>query len=290
MPITKSILRYPGGKTQLSKFVYHTIQLNEIENPIYCEPFCGGAGIALTLLLAGQVEEIILNDFDSAIYSIWNAVIHNTDSFINKIQQTPITMDEWHRQHEIYNHLKDISGYSFDLAYAAFFLNRTNRSGIITGGPIGGIRQTSKYHLDCRFNIPVIVKKIEDIAKYSNKIHLYSEDGIYFIKEVLPKYNKKNLFTYFDPPYYEQGKSLYKNGLTDHYHQQLADAIQNLEYHKWIATYDNVQQIRNLYGASTQFLYTLHYTANVKRHEKELLFSNCNTKIESFSRVRLLAI
>ncbi|WP_281696813.1 DNA adenine methylase [Acidaminococcus massiliensis] len=287
MPATKSILRYPGGKTQLSKFVYHTIQLNNIPSPIYCEAFCGGSGIAITLLLSGKVDEIVLNDFDSAIYSIWNAVIKETDRFINKIQQTPITIDEWHRQHEIYNHLKNIRGYSFDLAYAAFFLNRTNRSGIIAGGPIGGMHQTSKYRLDCRSNIPALVQKIKNIAAYSSRIHLYSEDGIDFIENILPTYDKEKLFTYFDPPYYEQGQFLYKNGLTDTYHQQLATAIQSLEHHKWITTYDNVQRIKNFYEASTQFLYTLHYTANVKRHEEEVLFTNQYTKIESFDRVHL---
>lgn len=84
MPVTKSILRYPGGKTQLSKFVRHIIKINNIHNPIYCEVFCGGAGIAIDLLLSGEVHSIILNDLDPAIYSIWNATINETDHFIDK--------------------------------------------------------------------------------------------------------------------------------------------------------------------------------------------------------------
>lgn len=290
MPVTKSILRYPGGKTQLSKFVHHIIKINNIHNPIYCEVFCGGAGIAIDLLLSGEVHSIILNDLDPAIYSIWNATINETDHFIDKIQNTPITINEWKKQKSIYKGFKDFHGYSFDLAYAAFFLNRTNRSGIIPGGPIGGLEQSSKYHLDCRFNVPTLIKKIRAISSHAEQIHLYSEDGINFTRNILPTYDRERLFTYFDPPYYDQGQFLYKNGLTDDYHSHLANVIQNLIHYKWITTYDNVQRIRDLYEMSRRYIYTLHYTVNRKRHEQELLFTNQYTEIESFDNVSLNSI
>ena len=287
MLVTKSILRYPGGKTQLSKFVRHMLKINHIHNPIYCEVFCGGAGIAIELLLSGEVHSIILNDLDPTIYSIWNATIIETDRFIDKIQNTPITINEWKKQKAIYKGFRDFHGYSFDLAYAAFFLNRTNRSGIISGGPIGGLNQSSIYHIDCRFNVPALVKKIRAISSHANQIHLYSEDGVNFIKNILPMYDRERLFTYFDPPYYDQGQFLYKNGLTDSYHSCLANVIQNLIHYKWITTYDNVQRVRDLYEASRRYIYTLHYTVNRKRHEQELLFTNQYTEIESFNNVSL---
>ena len=290
MPVTKSILRYPGGKTQLSKFVCHMLEINHINNPIYCEVFCGGAGIAIELLLSGKVQSIILNDLDPAIYSIWNATINETDRFIDKIQNTPITIDEWKKQKSIYKKFRNFYGYSFTLAYAAFFLNRTNRSGIISGGPIGGLDQLSKYHLDCRFNVPALIKKIRAISSHADQIHLYSEDGLNFIRNILPIYDRERLFTYFDPPYYNQGQFLYKNGLTDSYHSCLANVIQNLMHYKWITTYDNVQRIRDLYETSRRYIYTLHYTVNRKRHEQELLFTNQYTEIESFDNVSLNSI
>lgn len=289
MPTTKSILRYPGGKTQLSKFIKHTIELNKIVHPVYCEPFCGGSGIALNLLLSGTVESIILNDFDPAIYSIWNAAIHEPDRFIDKIKSTPVTIDEWHKQNSIYKERRVDSRYSFELAFAAFFLNRTNRSGIITGGPIGGFSQSSKYRLDCRFNPSALIQKIEEIAKYSEHIYLYSKDGIRFIRDVIPSYSGSNLFIYFDPPYYKQGQYLYKNGLSDEYHQKLSAAIQDLTDYKWITTYDDVPRIRGLYSRSNGFTYNLQYTANRKRMERELLFVG-NTQIESFDKVNLFPI
>lgn len=287
MPRTKSILRYPGGKTQLSDFVKHTIEINSIRNPIYCEPFCGGAGVAFDLLLSGAVDSIVLNDLDSAIYSIWHAVLNDTDRFVNIIENTPISISEWNNQKSIFNRLKNTNGYSFELAYAAFFLNRTNRSGIITGGPIGGLSQNSSYKLDCRFNKLALIEKIKQIASHADKIHLYSTDGINFINTILPKYNPQHLFIYFDPPYYQQGPYLYKNGLTDKYHESLAKTIQNLYTYKWITTYDRASRIQSLYTSSVGFLYDIQYVASQKRKEQEFLFTNTITHIESYGKVSL---
>ena len=143
MSHTKSILRYPGGKSSLSKFVSHLLTINHLDKGIYCEPFSGGAGISIDLLLSDTVKSIILNDLDISIFSVWNAVLNETEQLIDSIINTPVTIEEWHKQREIYlQHCND-ANYSFELAYATFFLNRTNRAGIITGGPIGGLKQAS---------------------------------------------------------------------------------------------------------------------------------------------------
>ena len=138
--------------------------------------------------------------------------------------------------------------------------------------------------------MPTLIKKIRAISSHAEQIHLYSEDGINFTRNILPTYDRERLFTYFDPPYYDQGQFLYKNGLTDDYHSHLANVIQNLIHYKWTTTYDNVQRIRDLYEMSRRYIYTLHYTVNRKRHEQELLFTNQYTEIESFDNVSLNSI
>lgn len=290
MPVTKSILRYPGGKTRLTSFVAHLIEINDIKHPVYCEPFCGGAGIAMSLLLADRVESIVLNDLDSAIYSVWYATIYDTERFVDRIQESVITVKEWCKQREIYREKSSCKGYSFELAYAAFFLNRTNRSGIIGGGPIGGYNQVSQYALGCRFNVSDLIEKIQHIASFRARIQIYEKDGIDFVKNVIPNYGQENLFIYFDPPYYKQGQFLYKNGLTDDYHFALAKVIQNLCEYKWITTYDQTIQIQDFYQNSRQFLYTLTYSAGRKRKEQELLFTNDCTVVESFDKVHLIPL
>ena len=286
MSSTNTPLRYPGGKSQLTEFVYHTIQLNNINNTIYCEPFSGGAGVAMSLLLKNRVSSIILNDLDTAIYSIWHAIIDDTDRLLNAIENVNVSMETWHQQRQIYDRLRDSEDYSFELAFAAFFLNRTNRSGIITGGPIGGMEQTGKYLVDCRFNKKTLSTNIRKIADNRNRIELYHLDAVDLIHKVLLRQPTDRLFTFFDPPYYQQGKNLYKNAFDDANHIELAMAIHTMQGYHWIVTYDDTSKIEEIYSADNETLrYTLQYMATQKRREQELFFHSPITTVESFDKV-----
>lgn len=287
MPRTKSILRYPGGKTQLAKFVSNLITINKMKKTIYCEPFSGGSGISMELLLANKVDSIILNDLDPSVYSIWFAILHDTDKLINEVQSMHITMDEWYRQKDIYSELKDIPIYNFRLAVSALFLNRTNRGGIITGGPIGGREQKSKYSLDCRFNKAGIVKKIHAIASQSHRIRLYMSDAKDLIKDVLLQESAEQLFTFFDPPYYKQGQALYKNAFNHDDHVALSEAIKMMNKYKWITTYDECPEIQSIYADYRLYTYRLRYSVNQFREANEYLFASPTTKLKSFDKVKL---
>lgn len=287
MPRTKSILRYPGGKTQLAKFVSNLITINKMKKTIYCEPFSGGSGISMELLLANKVDSIILNDLDPSVYSIWFAILHDTDKLIDEVQSMHITMDEWYRQKDIYSGLKDIPIYNFRLAVSALFLNRTNRGGIITGGPIGGREQKSKYSLDCRFNKAGIVKKIHAIASQSHRIRLYMSDAKDLIKDVLLQESAEQLFTFFDPPYYKQGQALYKNAFNHDDHVALSEAIKMMNKYKWITTYDECPEIQSIYADYRLYTYRLRYSVNQFREANEYLFASPTTKLKSFDKVKL---
>lgn len=288
MPRTKSILRYPGGKTQLSKFVSNLISINKIKNPIYCEPFSGGSGVSMELLLTNKVNSVILNDLDPSIYSIWFAILHDTDKLIDVVQSMHITMDEWYHHKDIYSKLKDIPVYDFRLAVSALFLNRTNRGGIITGGPIGGHEQKSKYSLDCRFNKASIVKKIYAIAEQRHRIRLYMSDAKDLINDVLLQENPEQLFTFFDPPYYKQGQALYKNAFNHENHVALAASIKTMDEYKWITTYDEYPEIQSIYSEYRLFTYKLRYSVNQFRKANEYLFASPATKLKSFDKVKLI--
>lgn len=285
MPRTYTPLRYPGGKTQLSKFVQHTIEINHMVSPIYCEPFCGGAGVAVDLLLGRKADSIILNDFDICIYSVWNAILNDTDSFLRNLHDTPINIDIWHKQHHIYESLKTSEEYSLDLAFATFFLNRTNMSGIITGGPIGGFAQSGSYKLDCRYNKEMLEKKILDIAVARERIQLYHMDAADLIRTILVHQDPERLFVFFDPPYYQQGKNLYKNAFDDDGHVALSDAVREMNAFKWILTYDNHHRIQEIYQDMPPMWYSLRYMANKKRDELELFLHSPETVVESYNKV-----
>lgn len=287
MPRTKSILRYPGGKTQLAKFVSNLISINKIKDPIYCEPFSGGSGVSMELLLTNKVNSVILNDLDPSIYSIWFAMLHDTDKFVDAVQSMHITMDEWHHHKDIYSELKDIPVYDFRLAVSALFLNRTNRGGIITGGPIGGHEQKSKYSLDCRFNKADIVNKIYAIAEQRHRIRLYMLDAKDLINDILLQESPEQLFTFFDPPYYQQGQALYKNAFKHEDHVALAASIKTMDEYKWITTYDECPEIQSIYSEYHLFTYKLRYSVNQFRKANEYLFASPATKLKSFDKVKL---
>ena len=151
-----SPLRYPGGKSKLAPFVSLAIKKANLQNPVYIEPFAGGAGTALELLFNGIVDEIVINDYDKAIYSMWRAILTNTRKFIYFIENTPLNDVEWRKQKKIYT--TQNKKYSIELGFATFYLNRTNRSGILSAGPIGGHNQTGNYLIDARFNKKVYCK------------------------------------------------------------------------------------------------------------------------------------
>ena len=272
-------LRYPGGKSALAEFVWHTIELNGFTEIPYCEPFAGGAGVAMNLLLQGKVKSVILNDLDTGIYSIWYAIFNDTEWFIEAINNTEITLAVREQQKKVYNELKDSYGYSRDLAFATFFLNRVNYSGILTGGPIGGKEQKGKYKLDCRFNKQSLITKIKEIAKYRDNVQLFHMDAVELLK------NQSNIFVFADPPYWQAGDMLYETSVE---HSKLARVLCESKNLHWLATYDNNINISNIYenyGAQSK-LFELQYSASRKRKELECMFYQ-DVAIESFGKIKL---
>lgn len=264
-----SPLRYPGGKSKLAPFVSLLIQKSKIKSPIYVEPFAGGAGVALSLLFNSVVDEIVINDYDKAVYSVWRAVLTETDSFVKLIETTPLNIEEWRNQKRIYD--EQGSKYSLELGFAAFFLNRTNRSGILSNaGPIGGFDQTGNYLMDARFNRQELARRVREIAKHRAKIHLYNKDIRSFLKNYMPKYQEQ-AFIYFDPPYYKKGKALYKNFFSQSDHQEIFERICELDC-PWLVTYDDVPEIRKIYSSYTGKRYDLIYSLANNGKNSELMF------------------
>lgn len=272
-------LRYPGGKSALAEFVWHIIELNGFTEIPYCEPFAGGAGVAMNLLLQGKVKSVILNDLDTGIYSIWYAIFNDTEWLIEAINNTEITLAVREQQKKVYNELKNFDAYSHDLAFATFFLNRVNYSGILTGGPIGGKEQKGKYKLDCRFNKESLIDKIKEIAKYRDNVQLFHMDAVELLK------NQSNIFVFADPPYWQAGDMLYEASVE---HSKLAKVLCESKDIHWIATYDNNINVANVYeeyGAHSK-LFELQYSASRKRKELECMFYK-NVTIESFGKIKL---
>lgn len=267
-----SPLRYPGGKRKLATFMGLMIDKMNIRGGTYIEPFAGGAGVALMLLLEGYVNTIVINDYDKAIYSVWRSIVSEPENLIDRIEETPISIEEWKKQRDIY--INNNNKYSLDLAFATFFLNRTNRSGILKGGPIGGFAQTGNYKIDVRYNKNQLIKRIRKIADYKKSIKVYNKEIVRFIECILPKYDT-NTLVYFDPPYFNKGHELYKNFFNKEDHAKIAELILNNVDSNWIITYDDTPEILELYNRHLIKRFDLNYSvANTGKSSEVMIFKD----------------
>ncbi|MBD0411724.1 DNA adenine methylase [Pseudoalteromonas distincta] len=264
-----SPLRYPGGKSKLTAYVVETLKLNNLQGGTYVEPFAGGCAIAWYLLLEGHVKKVWINDLDPSIYAFWYCVLYKTEDLCKLITETEVTISEWHRQ-------KAIQGCGnsniLELGFSTFFLNRTNRSGIIKAGVIGGLEQDGDYLLDCRFNKEKLIAKIKAIAERQSDILLGNVDAVRFIEEYLPNIEGKYLVN-IDPPYYVKGKGLYQNFFEHEDHYRLYESVKKIQQ-PWIVTYDDAPEICGIYSEFEPQHFGLTYTAQIKRKGSEVIIHN----------------
>ena len=263
-----SPLRYPGGKYKLYEYVVELIKENNCNT--YVEPFCGGAAVALELLFNDVVKNVVINDYDYTIYCFWDSVLHKTDELIKMILQADVSIEEWHKQKAIRSDLDNHD--SLEIGFSTFFLNRTNRSGIIDkAGPIGGFLQQGNYPIDCRFNKERLVAQIKKIGDKRDSIKIYNLEALDFIDDIILE--KRKAFIFFDPPYYGKGSGLYANFYSHGDHVNLARTIlKKLKNRKWIVTYDNINAIKNMYSKVDSIEFELKYSLQSKRSGSEVMF------------------
>lgn len=263
-------LRYPGGKAKLASFVKSILDENNLVGGAYVEPYAGGAGIALELLFHEYATKIHINDISRPVFSFWTSVLNDTERMAKLVRDTPLNMTAWDRQKTIFSNPK--SADDLQLGFATFFLNRTNRSGILNGGVIGGRDQTGPWKIDARYNAPELIFRIESIAKMRSRIVLTNLDAVDFLKVSVPKLPSQTLI-YLDPPYYFKGKDLYYDYYSHADHAKVAAAVINrIRRQKWIVSYDNAPSIRRLYDSLPQMTYELGYSARAVRTGSEVMF------------------
>jgi len=278
-----SPLRYPGGKLKVADYVKRLMEENDLCGGTYIEPYAGGASVALSLLFCGYANKIRINDIDRSIFSFWHSVLHETDALCRLIADTPVNMGTWQEQREAQKNKKEVD--LLTLGFSTFFLNRTNRSGILNGGVIGGKEQVGNFKIDARYNKKGLIERIEHVAGYANRIELTGMDAVELIKRYKRTPAAKTL-CYLDPPYYVKGPDLYLNSYNDNDHKAIADAIKKYKG-KWIISYDAVPFISELYKSFRQKEYYLSYSAGTPSKGKEIMVYSEGLTIPEGEIVRL---
>lgn len=268
-------LRYPGGKAKLAWLLKEIINENRLGDGCYAEPYAGGAGVALDLLLTGYVKKIYLNDLNAGVYSFWRSVIHEPDELCRKISRSKISVPAWRRHKNVLANPDQHS--SLDVGFSFLFLNRTNRSGIINAGMIGGADQTGNWKIDARFNKDSLIERILLIAEHAGNIFLSNDDAIKFLKRIDKKASEKSLI-YLDPPYFVQGKRLYDNFYNPDDHRKIANLTSKLQS-LWMVSYDNAPEIREMYSNFRQSTLALQYSAQTSYEGSEVLIFSKKLKL-----------
>lgn len=266
---TLSPLRYPGGKAALAGFFGDIIQKLGIEDARYIEPYAGGVGAGIALLREGIVKDLVINDIDPAVHAFWKSVVENNARLVDMVASTPLTIEEWQKQREIYRSCDETD--LLKLGFAFFFLNRTNRSGILNAGVIGGQRQNGHYKLDARFNRATLVDRLTAIGELADHITVSDLDG----RTVIQRYaDDEQAFMYIDPPYVQAGSQLYLNAFDGRDHKALASIVNAVDTAHWLMTYDTAPLIENLYGGQFQCRLELTYSARYPGRAEELLIAS----------------
>ena len=263
-------LRYPGGKARFAPLVEEIVRSNDLVGGHYFEPYAGGAGLALILLMDDVVERIHINDVDPAVAAFWRAAVNQSEDLIALVAGEPVTMDAWHHWRDVM--CGRVAATEVEIGFATLFMNRTNRSGILKGGVIGGKKQSGTYKIDARFMRDKLCERLDRIGNNSHRISVYEEDALSLLQRCQSFLPQRTLI-YLDPPYYVKGSGLYRNSYKPIDHEMIATYLQGGDLKlPWITSYDNAEEIRQMYSSSASVTYGLNYTAQRRYVGDEVMF------------------
>lgn len=278
-----SPLRYPGGKGRFAPFIAQLIVENDLEGCQYIEPFAGGAAVALDLLFSGTASQVHINDIDRAIFDFWEAATSHSDALIDLLESTPVTIDEWHKWRAVLRGHEQAN--QVERGFATLFMNRTNRSGILQAGVIGGKAQSGTYRLDARFNRAEIGRRLEKIAVHREAISVSCLDAAELLRRA-DEFMPSQGFVYLDPPYFVKGQGLYRNYYEPGDHQEIADIVQAAEFPlPWLVSYDDAPEIVGMYKQSVRHNYELSYSAQNSYAGAEVMFFSDGLRPPSFDQL-----
>lgn len=277
-----SPLRYPGGKARVAPYIATLIREQDPRPSVYAEPFAGGAGAALRLLVDESVRSVIINDLSPGIAAFWRSVFYHTDEFARLIEQAVVDLDHWHMARHIFETPTDRN--DLELGFATFYLNRCNRSGILTARPIGGLKQDGKWKIDARFNRSALATRVRKLGQYRRRVKVTQYDGREFMKSIEPLGSEA--FSYIDPPYIVQGDDLYLDSLSYDDHKRLAEYLRTCDS-PWMLTYDVSERVTgDLYTGLRTARFNIAHTAQKQHVGSELVVFSPNLNVGSIRMLR----
>lgn len=255
--------------------LHSVIEENYLTGCTLYEPFAGGASISLELLRLEYIDKAVLIERDPLVYAFWYCVKHDLDALCGAVEAANVTIETWHQLQPLRN-VNNLAGSNYtllQLGVAGLFFNRTNFSGVLGAGPIGGVNQSSQYKINCRFNKQAIIQSLHDLEPLAHAIEPRFGDALNWLAQTDPAELSNNTFVYVAPPYYLQGPKLYRHYFNDTQHASLAERLTTATY-PWLLSYDDAPKIKELYSNSHVQPIYLDYRAKSSRLAKEIVISN----------------
>jgi len=244
----RSPLRYPGGKTRAIK----TIEPLVPAHTEYREPFVGGGSVFAHLKQTFQANKHWINDLNYDLYLFWIFARDKNKELVAEIRRIKQESSDGRALFEYYKgNCDEFSG--FDRAVRFFVLNRITFSGTINSGGY------SEQSFTRRFTDSSIdrLTKLEELLKNTKITNLDYEEVVEDPGE--------NVFIFLDPPYYSTTASrLYgDNGdLHANFDHKRFSQVMKACKHKWLITYDDCDEIRELFSFAHIVPWSLQYGMN----------------------------
>jgi len=253
--------RYPGGKTKLAKNPTFRAMLDPMlaGADTFYEGFLGSAAVTLDVALRYPNMKFVGVDMDSTIAGFWELIGSGTEEQVQEL----VTLIGQPPTVELFRALRE-RGKQPDLtlverAYHAIFFNRTTFSGIAMAQPIGGYGQKSKWTIDCRYNTPLLQKKIRNLRLLlAGRLTVTCGDALKWLQQI-----PAGVPLYLDPPYFVKGDALYPEKMDEMQHGKLADLLATRS--NWIMSYDICEEIRGKYGFAKLVEIGFRYSINGKK-------------------------
>jgi DNA adenine methylase len=264
----RSPLRYPGGKQRAIAQIYKVLPPYAKE---YREPLVGGGSVYFYARSIGLAGSYWINDKFKELASFWQSVKdpEQCAKLVKELEQLRTTFGSASEVKEYFLEArKEIPANEYREAFLFFFFNRVTFSGTTRAGGFSSAASLRRF----------TASSIERLKSMPEALDGTLVTNLDF--ETVIKKPGKDVFIFLDPPYFTATR-LYGHGGNLHAfdHERLARALQKTR-HKFLITYDDCTEIRQLYDWANIKCWSLQYgmnNCNVQRESKigsELFISN----------------
>lgn len=251
----RSPLRYPGGKQKAISQIASILPDKVAE---YREPMVGGGSVFLHARSINLAKKYWINDKFPELVSFWKVV--QDPKLCARLQQdleklrTSFQSPEQAKEYFLKARSEQTDD-SYRLAFLFFFFNRVTFSGTTRAGGFSSAASNTRF----------TASSIERLCSMPSAL-----DGVTISNhefEELIVHPGDDVFLFLDPPYFTATKLYGRNGSLHQFdHERLASLLRKTE-HRFLITYDDCDEIRNMYQWAKIKTWSLQYGMN-----------NCNSQ------------